>query len=353
MGIVEKDIDSRIRWLLELGRQHSEEYCSPEVALARQRYLAQHPTRVVVLKCMDGRVHIPHATRTPLGIILPFRNLGGIFDLGWPYLGEVLNTAVQQAVSAGRPVLVVITYHFSRGDPARGCAGFDCDAQAAFEHTCRIRGQVEAIFGAAHQTVYPLVCGFETDEDALVLHGPDGQVLDVASLGELSDEDLVSHLCATCPDMPGQMVADLLPLVRGNMEHIAEVRREDRQLEIAHREWAICVGRGFDFLHVPNVALIVGPYSPNLRDPIVRAGSIILDNMDCGRIPDDGFLLLASVPYYDIGSDHRRAVLKARFLARFAADVIAQEFPRLRERMVPKTAVLNWSSRHFEEIGAQ
>jgi len=351
MPVHAQDIQSRIRWLLELGASHSEQYCSPEASLARQRYLAEHPTLVAVLKCMDGRIHIPHATKTPLGIILPFRNLGGIFDLGWPHLGEVLNAAVQQAVRAGRPVLILITYHFSKGDPARGCAGFDCDAQAAYEHTCRIRRQLETIFGEAHQTVYPLVCGFETDEDALILHGPSGQTLDVGSLDDLSHEDLAAHLRATCPDMPRQVLMDLLPLIRGNMDHIAEVRGTDRQLEIAHREWAICIGRGFDFLHVPNVALIVGPYSPNLRDPVGRAAGIILDNMDSGRIPDDGFLLLASVPYHDIGSDHNRAVLKARFLAGFAADVIGEDFPRLHERMLLRTAVLNWNTRALEEIG--
>ena len=26
----------------------------------------------------------------------------------------------------------------------------------------------------------------------------------------------------------------------------------------------MCLGRGFDWLHVPNVALIIGPYSPDL-----------------------------------------------------------------------------------------
>lgn len=352
MSVHGQDIHARIRWLLELGASHSREYCSPEASLARQRYLAEHPTLVGVLKCMDGRIHIPHATRTPLGIILPFRNLGGIFDLGWPYLGEVLSDAVLRAVRGGRQVLLLITYHYSKGDPARGCAGFDYDAQAAYEHTCRIRGQVEAIFGEAHQTVYPLVCGFETDEDALVLHGPGGERLDVAALGEVSDEDLADRLRATCPDMPRRVLLDLLPLIRGNMAHIAEVRGTDRQLEIAHREWAICVGRGFDFLHVPNVALIVGPYSPNLRDPIARAAGIILDNMETGRIPDDGFLVLASVPYRDVGTDHNRAVLKARFLSEFAAGVIAEAFPALHERMIQRTAVLNWNSRALEAIDA-
>lgn len=85
MSVHGQGIHDRIQWLLNLGREHAREFCTPEVFLSRQRYLAEHPTLVAVMKCMDGRIHIPWATQTPLGIIKPFRNLGGIFDLGWPY----------------------------------------------------------------------------------------------------------------------------------------------------------------------------------------------------------------------------------------------------------------------------
>jgi len=56
----------------------------------------------------------------------------------------------------------------------------------------------------------------------------------------------------------------------------------------------ICLGRGFDFLHTPNLALIIGPYSPDLADPLRKAAAIIEANMQAGRIPNDGFLLLVS-----------------------------------------------------------
>lgn len=116
-------IEQRIDALFALSRQHAEHFCSPGAWLSRQRYLAQHPTSIVVMKCMDGRIHIPHATRTPLGIITPFRNLGGIFDLGWPYLGELLTDTVVDAANAGRGTLLLITYHFSHGNQARGVPG--------------------------------------------------------------------------------------------------------------------------------------------------------------------------------------------------------------------------------------
>jgi len=108
--------------------------------------------------------------------------------------------------------------------------------------------------------------------------------------------------------------------------------------------------RGFDFLHTPNQALIIGPYSPDLADPLRKAAAIIEDNMKAGRIPDDGFLLLASVPYDEIGVDRARAELKSRFLSNFAAGVLRDEFAGLADKLTKRTAVLDWRSRALELI---
>ena len=350
--IPDRPIAERIAWLFELARRHGEAFRSPDAWLARQRYLAEHPTAIAVMKCMDGRINIPVATRMPAGIVMPFRNLGGMFDLGWPHLGEVVAHHIERMVGDGRRILFLITYHWSRGNPKRGCAGFGYDTAAAIAHTQQIRRQMEHIFGRGHATVYPLVCGFETDEESLTLHGSDGASLDLSTLGGDDQPTLEPRLAALLPDLPAQMRADLLPLLAGNLAHIADIRaqiaRREHQLDIEHREWTICIGRGFDFLHTPNQALIIGPYSPDLAEPVRKAAGIIKSNMQAGRIPDDGFLLFASVPYDEIGVDRARAELKARFLSRFAANVIAEDFPELAARMTQRTAVLDWHARQME-----
>ncbi|MCC5882573.1 MAG: hypothetical protein JJU25_08060 [Halomonas sp.] len=348
MQLHDRPIGERIEALLALSREHADTFCSPSAWLSRERYLANHPTRILVMKCMDGRIHLPHATRTPLGIITPFRNLGGIFHLGWPYLGEMLTDAVDDAIKGGSGVLLIISYHFSRGDPARGCAGFACDADAALAHAYEIRQQAEQIFGRDHRNVYPLVCGFETDTDALIIHGSDGKTLDIADLMLNEEGELGGRVARLCPDMPGDIRRDLLPLLQGNLQHVDSLRDTARELDIEHREWVICIGRGFDFLHLPNTALIVGPYSPDLSQPIATAGAIINANMKAGRIPDDGLLLLASTPYESIGVDRARAELKSRFLSEFAARVITSEHPALASRMITRTAVVHWPSRRLE-----
>ena len=350
MNVHHRPIAERIAWLLDLARRHTAEFRSPEACLARDRYRALHPTAVMVLKCMDGRINIPVATKTPPGLIQPFRNLGGMFDLGWPHLGEVLAADVLRMVKAGRRVLIFITYHFSRGDVHRGCAGFGYDQAAALAHCREIRRQAEHIFGSGHDTVYPLICGFETDEDALLIHGRDGEILDLAEFAPEREEELPPRLGKLFPDMAEQMQVDLARLLKGNLRWITQVRQAPRALDIEHREWMICLGRGFDFLHTPNLALIIGPYSPDLADPIRKAAGIIENNMRAGRIPDDGFLLFASVPYDEIGMDRARAELKSRFLADFAAGVIGAEFPGLAARMHRQVAVLSWHSRELEVL---
>ncbi|MBF0448837.1 MAG: hypothetical protein HQL67_11605 [Magnetococcales bacterium] len=351
-SIDSKPIGERIDWLFKLAYDHGATFRSSEAWLARQRYLAEHPTAIVVLKCMDGRINIPVATNTPAGILMPFRNLGGMFDLGWPHLGEVLARHVLSMTDAGRRVLILITYHWSKGDPSRGCAGFQFDTEAAIAHTYEIRRQVELIFGHNHATVYPLVCGFETDEDAVTIQGSNGKTIDLSTFSVDNSSMLEPQLAATLPDMPVQMRSDILPLLLGNIDHISSVRKQasrgERLLGVQHKEWVICLGRGFDFLHTPNLALIIGPYSPDLADPLRKAAAIIESNMKAGRIPDDGFLLLASVPYDEIGVDRARAGLKSHFLASFAEKVLQEEFPALAKKMTKRTAVLDWHSRTLE-----
>lgn len=142
-------------------------------------------------------------------------------------------------------------------------------------------------------------------------------------------------------DMPAQVPHDLLPLLEGNVAHIAALRQVERKLDIERRAWCIFVGRGFDWLHLPNQPLIIGPYSPALDHPIRQAAGIIRANMHAGRIADDGFLLMSSVPYEDIGVDRARAALESRFLVRFAAGVIRREFTDLGPRLSLRESVIN------------
>ncbi len=349
MPLYQQPIAQRIAWLEQLGQAHSSHFLSLPQQQARAQYQVAHPSAIIALKCMDGRLHLPVATQTPQGIIQPFRNLGGIFDLGWPYLGDLLAGAVLQARLANRSVLVLITYHFSRGSKARGCAGFNCSKTAALAAARQLQQQFRQLYPDLTR-VFPLVCGFETDSDGLLLHSTvptaiDNAVIDLTALP--ANTDLAGLLQQHLPEMSAQLQADLLPLLNGNLAHIAQVQGSNRPLAQEHREWMLCIGRGFDFLHVPNTALIIGPFSPDLTQPLRQAAAIIAANMQQGRIPDDGALLLASVPYQHAGAEQRRAILKARFLANFAMTTVQQHQPQLAAKLSIKTATLHWPSQQL------
>ncbi|HSL05893.1 MAG TPA: hypothetical protein VK901_20450 [Nitrospiraceae bacterium] len=64
-------IRQRIDWLTDYAHRHSVEFQSSESYQARSFYIAQHPTAVVALSCMDGRINISVATDTPAGIFRP------------------------------------------------------------------------------------------------------------------------------------------------------------------------------------------------------------------------------------------------------------------------------------------
>jgi hypothetical protein len=64
-----KPIAHRIDWLMQHARQYSESFSSSDATIARQLYLAEHPSAIAALKCMDGRINLSVDTHTPSSII--------------------------------------------------------------------------------------------------------------------------------------------------------------------------------------------------------------------------------------------------------------------------------------------
>ncbi|MEI6378056.1 MAG: hypothetical protein WCO55_00195 [Candidatus Falkowbacteria bacterium] len=351
-GFALSNIDERIAWLKEKNEAFSKFYSSADESGRRRLYRAQHPTAIMAFKCMDGRIHIPVMTGMPSGIIQPQRQLGGIFDLGWPFLSEVVHEWVDYNIdhNAAR-CLMLITYHYSKSNEHRGCAGFEYKTQDAHDYTWKFRAQVERVYGKEHSVVYPLIIGIETDEDAFTFLGDKGEIKIVDHLDKTEDE-LKCLMEEHYPDMHRDVLRDLMPLVLGNAKHVKEIRDSDRPVvEIEHGEWMLGLGRGFDWLHEPNLALIVGPYSPNLAEPIIKALGLIEDNMKRGRIGSDGFVLMTSAPFrHTTGFDRFKAIEKARSLNKFAVGIAIKHYPDLAQQMRQLTVIINENNKLITEI---
>ncbi len=319
-----------IEYLLQLNKENSETYCNPGTALERRLYRAKHPTEIGVLKCMDGRLNGAVMTNTALGILQPWRNLGGKFNLGWIAFQQSIESWVKHAVHGGHNALVLVTYHYARGSKQRGCRGFNYDVDEARAYTRNLKEQFDRVFGTS--VVYALQCGIETDFESLILHGQDGEVVDMADVTDGSIDSLGALIGRLYPDMPQAIVLDVVPLLQGNIEHISRIRSSNRpEIEAEHREWVLGVGRGFDWLHEINTALIVGPFDPYLADAVATAATLIKGNLDDGRISKEtGVVLLTSAPYRDpAGPERILAQEKALFLDTFALDVIRERVPEL------------------------
>ena len=329
------------------------DYANPDNALWRRQYRARCPTEIATLECMDGRLNMPIMCDVPVGIIHQFRNIGGKFDLGWSYFGLLVNRWVETAVKRGHDALVIVTYHYSKGNTHRGCAGWGYDTNAARNDAFAIKAQFERVFGNEHRIVYPIIIGIETDEDVFIVHGENGETLELASITETGMASLRATLRRLFPDMREQVVLDLLPLLEGNVKHVANVRAHNRTpVEHEHMEQVMGIGRGFDWLHIHNKALIIGPYEHNLREPVEKAAGILLSNLEAGRIPkDDGVVVMTSGTYKDEnGPERLLAIEKALSYARFAKKTIEAAVPALVPHVSYLAGYVDVNTREYRRV---
>lgn len=321
------------KFILDRNREQSELFCNANARLARKQYRALHTTEMITDKCMDGRLNMSVWTKTPVGIINPFRNIGGKFDFGWPWFAELNKQQVNDAILRGRDVLMMMTYHYSKGDHHRGCAGFGYDTKAARAGAAALVAQAGRIYGRPYQAVHPILVGMETDDEALIFHSETGESFGVADHLDLSGPELDQRFRELYPEMRERIRIDLLELVKGNQSHIKEIRAANRMpIDLNHREQVIGVGRGFDWLHLPNMALIIGPYSLDWPQAVATAGKIILGNLKEGRIdPDAGRMLLISKLSRDELGSHgwNASVEEAHLATRVAYEALQQAVPEL------------------------
>jgi hypothetical protein len=145
-----------------------------------------------------------------------------------------------------------------------------------------------------------------------------------------------------------------MPLVTGNIKHVQEVKKANRGIiETEHKEWIIGLGSGFDWLHAPNTALIIGPWSPRFDIDIQRALTIVRRNMQAGRIANDGFVLMVSSEYDKVAQKNIR-IEKVNSLKNFALDILNQEeFADLRDKVRFLPVLVDEHTKKFENVQAK
>ncbi len=344
-----------VDWLLDINKEHSQQFVDerPE----RIIYRKERPTEIGFFKCMDGRINLAVATHTALGIVQPWRNIGGHFDMLWHGFRESVMEWTRYSFDNARHCLAIPVYHFARGqegeDPEtvahRGCAGAQYNTETAMLTARKLKDQFEFIYKGSG--LYTLLCGFDTDWDAMILHGEHGEVLDLASVTDWPGIQLEQKLAQLFPNMHPQIMKDFMQLVIGNIEHIKEIRDEKKRpiTDAEHKESILAVGRGFDWLHVPNKALICGPFDPDLDINIQKAAGLIMQNIQTNRVnPDDGIALLISKPYRQEGWEQRAAQVAAQYYADRAFKVIESGAKGLLPYLTTLTTTVNMENRKLD-----
>lgn len=334
--------------IIAINTEQSLHYVADEAA--RHRYWAKHPTFFACIKCMDGRVLFSSMTKTPVGIVKPFRAIGGKFEIWWPsFLGRVRHW-IEKAVSIGSRSFIFVTYHFSASDAHLGCAGWKYDTVSARSHAERLQKALAFVFG---EQLTAVIAGVETDRDILILHGQQGDVSGESVIGK-SNEEIRIAIAAAFPSMDPQAVEDLIPFLKGNAERVQELTVDQRNLEEkGHNERVVAIGQGFDWLAQENLALIINDADPNLADSVRVAASLIKKNLSEGPAGDDA-TIFTCIPYREPGMDYRQAVARAKGLQYFTEQVIQEAFPELRSsgRLHSMAAVMWEPNKKIEVVEA-
>ena len=340
---------SGVEYLLQLNSIMSSEFITPDASNERCLYSTQHSTPICVTKCMDSRVNFSLLTMIPSGVLQPWRNLGGRFDYGWPHFQELIRKWYEHTSRKGslKP-LMVHTYHFSESKKELGCRGWNNNSEASKEHCFKLREQCETLFGSSSVCVVSI--GIETDTNALIVHSADKTVLDMRTLPD--PHSVLTSLTRMFPHFPSKVITDFAHLLAGNSEHISRIKLSLRTPEETdHKEWALMVGGAFDWLHIPDLALIVGPFDQSLETPIRTTASLILENIVSKRVDPNknGIVMMSASPVYDIGNgiDLRGARMQAEFLASLTMGIVMRDFPALAEYMYPLVGTVDMETRIF------
>jgi len=350
-----------VQEVISINRRCSALFDSANAKSDRLFYRAKEKYFKMWAVCMDSRVDVPKVTKVPIGVGKHFRNLGARFNLEWEKFDEaVFRCYMHHLKEEGKGSMAMLNYHKSKGSKMRGCKGFNFDEKAAFEAMHVLLEQFKRVYGDNTESMIPLICCLETDEDALSFHGDKGEILDMAAieLGTFcSEEELKRHLQSEFrriyPKKPGGALADLCFMAQKNLEHIDEVRRTHRPIaDLDHKERVVVVGRGADSIYEPNLALIVGMYSDEPEEAIREAIGVVQENLNKGRInKEDGFVFMATAAYgNENGLTFARARERALGYRKLGLKIIQDHYSDMLEYMHPLTTVTSLDNRMFKII---
>lgn len=284
-----------------------------------ERFKREHPTAMVFLGCMDGRSMIWPLLQTLPGTVEFWPTVGGKFSPTWPPFVRRLETLIDEAYRANRPVLIGVTYHRASTENDRyGCAGHACNVEAQQQFVQVLGSALEKDF----RGVYVVPFEIETDTDRV-------KVLKMN------------------PRVNGMALADLTDLLEMNRAHCESVTREIAKLT-DHHEYMLVRGEpelleAFGFLN--QALLLADPIVPDdtQTDAIKIAGRVLKCNLEAGRVEGTPLVVgLALSGYPDLAQARLQGALH----------LLRAHVPDLAIKGIAATMhAATWKIETWEEVG--
>lgn len=336
--------------ILNISKTHEQLFASQREL--RREYLSRHPTTMVVLECIDGRVKFRACTDTLPGIITPLRSPGGKANACWPAFKSQLKTWFDSPHFK----LFIATFHFSGSDNAHlGCAAVNKDERKARQIVDDLAGQLNRIYAAT--PLYAIVIGINTDDGSLVLRSAVGnREVDTTTLVDKTTKEVGEILYELYPECPRQIRLDLVPIVMRNSQLIQVQPKNDADLD--HQETMIGIAGGlgsFSWLDKDMGLIVSTIHMGELERSLVTAATVLSNNLEkWSKNPSQqhmlerGVILMSCVPYWtDSRSDVMQAEEEAQYYQQTALDILTPKFPELVRRLSLLTATIDPGTRHL------
>ncbi len=294
----------------------------------RNEYWGRHPTRILMTRCMDGRLNVPEITGTPLGLIEEMCAFGGRFRTSWTGFMDEITDWIRRTNCAGFPNLFLMTGHFDgRDNKSLGCRGFNHSYSETRNHMLDTVGRIQRAWQSQLCAIAAMI---DTNNDEITLCGaPDADhtVTGSECIG-LDKEEIRGRIQRRFPHMRREIVADLAKIMQNNAVRVDQFLENPRSVpfDLDHQERVIWIG-GMSGWIPRNLALAIHPSDTNIGGTIRDMARIIQSNIR-GAGPDEQILVVTCHTFDDATEERGRAE-EETFAKLEHADNVLKEFDAL------------------------
>ncbi|MEI6649949.1 MAG: hypothetical protein WCL23_00775 [Candidatus Moraniibacteriota bacterium] len=327
----------------EVFQKYSEEYVSHEPT--RKMIREKYNIAVTFVFCSDPRLRDIFFNLVP-GESWYKRGIGSIVNDADPLFRATFSRLLDKHEVRHLDHLYIQTYHFSKSDGQKCCAGQKYDADKA-----RLSGEFETETARRiyrfKRFVYPILIGIETDLGEAIIHGYDGSMLRSSEIGSMSDDAIYTRLYTMFRDttfnksLPEKLKYYILErLIKGNVRYISEDHTETNEVLQRQHQFVLGMGTGL-FAFPAGRVLIIPPFPLDKKLELIKGARLIRKVFDAGRIKHENGFILSTSTMFDNPDDWPWAAEETLRFARFVDKTIKKGAKDLYERMTVLPVIMN------------